>query len=113
MLFSSIIVLVRPSALAGAIRNVIVVECPGQHSDELSHVELPGGTEHLIPVLIRPRSHHDPVVICLQDGVIGPKVGKDIDERGIGGVDAGDGDEDECEDSECRCQKFDVDFGFH
>ena len=36
--------------------------------------------------------------------VIGPKVGKDIDEGGIGGVDAGDGDEDEGEDSECRCQ---------
>ena len=81
--------------------------------DELSHVELPGGTEHLVPVLIRPRSHHDPVVVCLQDGVICPKVGKDIDEGGIGGVDAGDGDEDEGEDSECRCQKLDVDFGFH
>ena len=32
----------------------------------------------------------------------------DIDEGGIGGVDAGDGDEDEGEDSECRCQKLDV-----
>ena len=62
------------SAFPGAVYNIVVVECTSEYGEELVHVKLPGGAEHFVSVLIRPRPHHNPVVICLQDGVIGPKL---------------------------------------